>query len=85
MSDRSADAVDRFKKALDATDARLFLDWLAGQPPIDDALRTEMAAFVDGERARLVKLRSLGLTQGTADRLALVEAIRDALRNPPRR
>jgi hypothetical protein len=72
-------AIDLFKKGLDALDERPFLAWLAAHDPLDAEGRSELAAFVDAERARLVKLRSLGLTRGTDERVALVERIRAAL------
>lgn len=66
-----ADGVAAFKRAIDAVDAAGFLDWFnaAGTPPAD------AAAFVRAERSRLVKLKSLGLTQGTDARLALIDDI----------
>ncbi|MDZ4806320.1 MAG: hypothetical protein SGI90_15785 [Candidatus Eisenbacteria bacterium] len=71
----TASAVDRFKKSLEAIDDRVFLDWVEGQAPLDPALQGEITAFVQSERSRLIKLKSLGLTHKTDERLALIDRL----------
>jgi hypothetical protein len=67
----SADGVAAFKRALEAIDPGDFLAWReTAAPPSSD-----VAAFLSAERARLVKLKSLGLTQGTDARLALIDGL----------
>jgi hypothetical protein len=74
-------AVDLFKRGLESLDDAPFVAWLDQHRPLDEESAAELRAFVNGERARLVKLRSLGLTRGTEERLALVERIRAALKS----
>ena len=75
----TAGAVDQFKKSVEAIDDRVFLDWIRDQPPLDPARRADILAFVRGERSRLIKLKSLGLTFKTDERLALVDRVLDAM------
>lgn len=72
-------AVDLFKRGLETLDDAPFRSWLEQRRPLDEGDAAQLKAFVNGERARLVKLRSLGLTKGTDERLALVERIKTAL------
>ncbi|TPW08524.1 MAG: hypothetical protein FD129_2420 [bacterium] len=72
-------AVDHFKKALDAVDERIFLDWVTGEMPLDPALRAGIVEFVRGERSRLIKLKSLGLTHRSDERIRLVDRILEEL------
>jgi len=75
----TADAVDQFKKSVEAVDERLFLDWVEEQRPWEPARQVEIIAFVRGERSRLVKLKSLGLTHRTDERLLLIDRVLLAL------
>lgn len=76
----SASAVDQFKKSVEAIDDRVFLDWVEEQPHFDPAYRAELIAFVRGERSRLIKLKSLGLTFKTDERLALIDRVLVAMK-----
>ena len=75
----TADAVDQFKKSIEAVDERRFLDWIEEQRPLDSARQVEIIAFVRGERSRLIKLKSLGLTHKTDERLTLIDRVLLAL------
>jgi hypothetical protein len=66
-----AEGVGAFKRALEAADAAEFLAWCDAAP----AASADVAAFLRAERARLVKLKSLGLTRGTDARLAMIDGL----------
>lgn len=60
-----------FKSCLDAGDAAPFL---AALTPAE-VTSAGLADFVRAERARLIKLKTLGLSHGWAGRMAVIDAV----------
>ena len=65
-----------FKKCLDLADSAPVLKFLNGMSAKDMAeLRPALLEFVQAERARLVKLRTLGLTAGFDDKAGMIDVV----------
>jgi hypothetical protein len=69
--------VARFKSCLDDGDAGPFLAAIESTSPggAGPADRAALLDFLRGERARLIKLKTLGLNRGWSERMAIVETI----------
>jgi hypothetical protein len=69
-------AVRLYKEGLDRSNPEPFLEFVRGLSPGErGSLSSPLREFLKSERARLVKLKSLGLSQDYEPRIAMTEKL----------